>query len=150
MPSDDGRGRRECPRLDTSSQFTRNWDLEETRRRSNHNYPGDDLTVQDIQSHRSPSRIHVLECGYGLGNELRVRLLVTTESFILLDKEDYIVRVTIDDADIRLGVLGLSAGEEPQFLASANGSGTMGVSKGVKEGHSKIIDYLPVRASFLR
>jgi hypothetical protein len=69
-----------------------------------------------------------------------MRLSVTTKALVLLDKEDDIVRIAIDDADIRFGVLDLPAGEEPQLLASANGSRTMYVSEGVKERHSKIID----------
>ena len=97
------------------------------------------LTDQGIKSHRLPSRIHVLEYGFGLGNELRVRLYLTAKVFILLDKEDDIVRITVDNADIRFGVLDLPAGEEPQLLASANGSRTMHVSEGARERHSKII-----------
>jgi hypothetical protein len=44
---------------------------------------------------------------------------LAAEVFILLDKEDDIVRITINDGDIWFGVLGLTAGEKPQLFASA-------------------------------
>lgn len=79
----------------------------------------------------------VLEYGYGLGNELSVRL---AELFILLDKEDNIVHISIGDPNIRFGVLVFPMDEEPQLFACANGLKMTAIAKGAERRYSKIID----------
>ena len=49
------------------------------------------FTDQGIKSRRSPSRIQVVECGYGLRNELRMCLCLTAKAFILFGKAHDIV-----------------------------------------------------------
>ena len=70
----------------------------------------------------------------------RMRVCVPAEPSILLDKKDNVVRISINEADVKFGILVFPADEEPQLFARANGSRTMNIFKEVGKCHSKIND----------